>query len=270
MESRNPSRPKEPWAQGIVNLLDRVALTRSTAVSSLTADFGHYLEHIGWRSADEVYVVPDAYDEQLFTPQNRAACRAALDLPADAEILAYAGMTFAHRWLDGLLNAVACLREKHPRLLLVIVGGRPSEIIALQAHIVAQGLEQHVRLLEPRPQPEVVRYLGAADVLVIPDTVTDMTASPLKMFEYLALGQPLVLPDLPALREIIPPTLAHYFPRRNPGGLVQALTAALAAGSDQARAAARRDLARDYTYGRRAERILTLVEQVKHRQHARR
>jgi glycosyltransferase involved in cell wall biosynthesis len=111
----------------------------------------------------------------------------------------------------------------------------------------------------------VVCYLGAADVLVIPDTVTDMTASPLKMFEYLALGQPPVLPDLPALREIVPPSLAHYFPRRNPDGLVQALTAALAAGTDHASAAARRTLARDYTYGRRAERILALIEQV--RQH---
>jgi glycosyltransferase involved in cell wall biosynthesis len=99
-------------------------------------------------------------------------------------------------------------------------------------------------------------------VLAIPDTVTDMTASPLKLFEYLALGAPLVLPDLPALREIVAPDEAHYFPRRSLEGLQHALAAAFAARDDQAANAARRTLARDYTYGRRAERILDLVAHV--------
>jgi glycosyltransferase involved in cell wall biosynthesis len=262
LESRNPSRAREPWAQGLLHLLDRVALTRSTAVVSLTAEFGYYLESIGWRSRDEVFVVPDAYDEQLFVAQDQAASRAMLDIPVDAQVVAYAGMTFSYRWLDGLLAAVARLRETHPRIMLVLVGGRPGEILAVRAQVVALGLDKEVRLVESRPQREVVRYLSAADVLAIPDTVTDMTASPLKLFEYLALGQSLVLPDLPALREIVPSTLAHYFPRRDLAGLAQALADAFAAGNDLAAAAARRNLAAQHTYGRRAERILSVVEQV--------
>jgi transposase InsO family protein len=70
-----------------------------------------------------------------------------------------------------------------------------------------------------------VRYLGAADVLAIPDTVTDITASPLKLFEYLALGQPLVLPAMASLQEIVPPELSFVFPRRSLDGLEQALYA---------------------------------------------
>jgi glycosyltransferase involved in cell wall biosynthesis len=108
----------------------------------------------------------------------------------------------------------------------------------------------------------VLRYLGAADVLAIPDTVTDVTASPLKLFEYLALGQPMVLPSMPALREIVPPQLGHTFARRDPAGLRAALAAALATGDDAAGSAARRSLARDHTYGRRAERILAAVGSV--------
>jgi glycosyltransferase involved in cell wall biosynthesis len=262
LESRNPSRAREAWASGLLHLLDRTALTRTAAVASLTAEFGHYLSRIGWRDPGEVFVVPDGYDEQLFAPQPKAASRAALGLPAEADLLVYAGITFAHRWLDGLLKAVAHLLPQHPRLLLVLVGGRPDEIIALRTQAVALGIDAHVRLIGPRPQAEVVRYLSAADVLAIPDTVTDMTASPLKLFEYLALGQPLVLPDLPALREIVAPDLAHYFARRDLDGLLQALSDAFAAHHDQGCIAARRALARDYTYGRRAERILDLVAQV--------
>ena len=47
--------------------------------------------------------------------------------------------------------------------------------------------------------PETVgQYLNAADVLTIPDTVTTVTASPLKLFEYMAVGKPIVLRELPA------------------------------------------------------------------------
>jgi glycosyltransferase involved in cell wall biosynthesis len=276
LEARNPSRAKEPWATGLLHLIDRVALTRSSAVVSLTDDFRRLLAQIGWRDPAEVFVVPDAYDERLFAPTERGAARVALGLPPDAPLVAYAGMTFAHRWLDGLLTAAAQLRERHPGLTLALVGGRIAEQQALARQAAGLGLPVVWRsdsidpvpagallLVAPRPQAEVVGYLGAADILAIPDTVTDVTASPLKLFEYLALGQPLVLPSIPALHEIVPPEFCHAFPRRDLGGLTTALASALAAAPDPAGSAARRALAAEHTYGRRAERIIAIVERLR-------
>ncbi len=276
LESRNPSRAKEPWAEGLLHLIDRVALTRSAAVVSLTEDFRRLLDIIGWRRPEDVFVVPDAYDERLFAPQDRGTCRVALGLPAGAPVIAYAGMTFAHRWLDGLVDAVARLAGSFPGLTLLLVGGRDAEREALRRQAEGLGFlvwqgegvapesgpRPTLGLFGPRPQSEVLTFLGAANVLAIPDTVTDVTASPLKLFEYLALGQPMVLPDIPALREIVPPQLGHTFVRRNLASLQAALTAALTAGDDVRGGVARRDVARDHTYGRRAERILEVVERV--------
>ncbi len=274
LESRNPSRAKEPWAQGLLHLMDRAALTRSAAVTSLTDDFRRYLSGIGWRDPTEVFVVPDAYDERLFAPQDRDARRAELGVPADVQVIAYAGMTFAHRWLDGLLEAVARLGATRRRLAVLLAGGRSAEIAGLRARAAELRLNVSddprsidafpaVVFAGARPQAEVVRWLGAADALVVPDTVTDITASPLKLFEYLALGQPLALPDLPALREIVPPDLGQFFARRNLDGLTAALAAALDESGDTANATARRTLAREHTYGQRAERILEVVQAVR-------
>ncbi len=269
-ESRNPSRAKERWARGLLDLIDRTAICRSTAVASLTADFRQLLARLGWRDPASVAVIPDAYDEQIFAPQDRAACRAALGLPLQAPIVAYAGMTFAHRWLDGLLNAVIALRAAITDLTVLILGGRPGERAVLTAHALSAVRDRaetattpaDLYLLPPRPQAEVARWLGAADALVIPDTVTDVTASPLKLFEYMALGLPIVLPALPALHEILPAQLAYSFPRRDLVGLQAALAAALAE-RDPTLPAARQALAAEHTYGRRAERILALVAQVR-------
>ncbi|MGQ9927554.1 MAG: glycosyltransferase [Chloroflexaceae bacterium] len=263
LETRNPSRAREPWAEGLLHLVDRVALTRSSAVVSLTADFRRLLAALGWRDPAAVFVIPDAYDERLFAPRPRLEARAAVGLPAAGLIIAYAGMTFAHRWLDGLLAATARLCSRHPDLVLVLVGGRPTEHENLRREAARLGLAEALRLVPPRPQAEVVTYLAAADVLVIPDTVTDVTASPLKLFEYLALGQPLVVPAIPALHEIVPPPLCHIFPRRDLEGLTTALAAALEAAPDDTGAAMRRAIAAGHTYGRRAERILEVVEQVR-------
>ncbi|MCS6881618.1 MAG: glycosyltransferase [Oscillochloridaceae bacterium] len=263
LETRNPSRAREPWAEGLLHLIDRVALTRSAAVASLTADFRRLLAAIGWRDPADVFVIPDAYDERLFAPRPRLEARAASGLPADGPIIAYAGMTFAHRWLDGLLVAAARLRSRYPDLTLVLVGGRLAEREDLRCEATRLGIAAALRLVPPLPQAEVVTYLTAADVLVIPDTVTDVTASPLKLFEYLALGQPLVVPSIPALHEIVPPALCHTFPRRDLEGLTAALGAALEAAPDAAGAALRRAIAAEYTYGRRAERILEVVERVR-------
>ncbi len=274
LETHNPSRAREPWAGGLLHLMDRAALTRSTAVASLTADFRGYLAQIGWRRPADVAVIPDAYDEQVFAPQDKPACRAALGIPPEAIVIAYAGMTFAHRWLDGLLEVAANLAHRYAPLYLLLLGGRPAEVRELWAHAQNLGLQPVqnlpagappplVLLSGPRNQAAVPPYLGAADVLAIPDTVTDMTASPLKLFEYMALGAPIVLPELPALREILPAELAHSFPRRNPAGLQAALESALTSRADQQAAQARRKLAAEHTYGRRAERILALVDRIR-------
>src|SRR4029079_7312656 len=119
---------KERWAQPLLHLLDRAALTRSQAVVSLTDEFRRLLAHMGWRQPADVAVIADAFDNQQIAPGDRAAARRRLELPEHAPLLVYSARTFAYRKLDLLIEPLAEVRKQLPDAQLLLVGGRPTEI----------------------------------------------------------------------------------------------------------------------------------------------
>ncbi len=259
-ESSNPSRAKEPWARGLLHLLDRVALTKSDAVVSLTEHFLRELERIGWHTRATA-VIPDAFDADVYQTQHRDEARQKLNLPLDRFLVVYAGMTFSHRGLDRLVDAFAAARISNAQL--IFVGGRPTEVAALQAQVGVRGISAQVQFVTPQPQTTVAHYLAAADVLAIPDTVTDVTASPLKLFEYMAMGRAIITVDLPALREVIDEHAARFVQRGNTNDLKAALQE-LAADPERCERMGQQAYAQSqpWTYTSRAERIVGLAHRI--------
>ena len=90
----------------------------------------------------------------------------------------------------------------------IVVGGHPGEadLARLERRANELGLGPRVAftgMVRPR---EVAARLEPADVLVLPNPATaasERYTSPLKLFEYLALGRPIVASDLPAFREVV-------------------------------------------------------------------
>jgi len=256
LESWNPSRAREAWVQPVLNLIDRLALSRASRITSLTGDFRDLLARLGWQSAERIDVIPDAFDPAIYAPRMRDACRAELGIASEAQVIVYAGLTFAYRRLDLLIDAVADLAATRPTLHVMLVGGRPTDIAALAEQVAARGVAAHVHFIGQVTQEHAARYLGAADVLVIPDTVTSSSASPLKLFEYMAAGRPIVLPDLAALREIATDDDAWYFRRGSRADLARALARALDdTPASTARAARALVRVQRYTYAGRASQI---------------
>jgi glycosyltransferase involved in cell wall biosynthesis len=262
LEQWNPSRARSPLLTPLVRLIDAAAVRGSDRVVALTDEFRRYLLRVGLKRPGEVGVVPDAYDAAVFAPQERAAARAALGLPADAFIAAYSGFTFAYRQVEHLVAAWVAVRRARPSAILCLAGGRPAEVAALRAQAEALGLAGAVRFTGRQPPAEVARYLAAADALVIPGTVSGRNASPLKMFEYMAMHRPIVCVDLAALREILGDDGARFVPSGDVAALAGALLE-LAADPDGAAALGRRAGARaqGYTYAARARAVLAEMEQ---------
>ena len=112
--------------------------------------------------------------------------------------LGFIGAVSAYK-LD--LALVAHLARHRPDCQLVLIGrigeGDPDTDLAELA-----GLD-NVHLLGPRPYGQLPDYLRGFDLALLPCPLNDYTRSmfPMKFFEYLAAGVPVVATDLPALRD---------------------------------------------------------------------
>lgn len=116
----------------------------------------------------------------------------------------------------------------------------------------------NVHLLGPRPHCDIPGYLQHADVGIIPFDVAGHpelvhAVNPLKLYEYLACGLPVVATEWEALSRLRAP--AHL--ATSPAQFVTALRQALSAGSDRA---ALRNFAKDRDWSRCAAPLLQLLD----------
>jgi len=150
-------------------------------------------------------------------------------------------------------------------LLEAVARSRPDWSIALVGPVAANARSSYERLAELpnvhglgfRRYEDLPGYVSAFSVGVIPYGANEYTrnCSPLKVFEYLAAGKPVVASGVPTLEGMEPDVVLA----ESPESFVEAIEAALANDSADA-VARRRDLAKTNTWETRTERLLELVD----------
>jgi glycosyltransferase involved in cell wall biosynthesis len=153
---------------------------------------------------DRIAVLPNAVDPDHFRPVPRDEGLArALGLH-ETFTLVYAGSLTVYEGLDDLIEAVGILRQEGLPASLIIIGEgvvRPS----LQQLVQDKGLQRFIQFLGRIKPDEILSYLSLADAVALPRKAYRVCkiVSPLKPFEAMAMAKPVILTDLPVLREIV-------------------------------------------------------------------
>jgi glycosyltransferase involved in cell wall biosynthesis len=147
-------------------------------------------------------------------PTNEQA-RAALRLP-QGFIASYTGHLYPGRGMQLMLE----LARRNPQITFLWAGGE-EEVVAAWRDRIAKDGPRNIRLLGFVSNRDLPLVHAASDALLMPyqrklqtssgsDTVE--FASPMKMFEYMASGRPIISSDLPVLREILSEQTALLVP----------------------------------------------------------
>ena len=193
-----------------------------------------------------VHDVGIGVDLALFDPDRATVAPEIAGLPHP--VIGYIGGV--HHHLDfGLLRSLA--RSFRSGTLVVI-----GPLLVDDAELPR---EPNIRYLGARPHAELPELVAAFDVGLIPYRRTTYTATvnPTKLFEYLAMGVPVVSTDLPEVVALaLPDSIARV--AGDPTEWASAVAAAVSDGDPRHRTL-RRTTALDHDWSRIVERIASLV-----------
>ena len=206
---------------------------------------------------ENILVAPDGIDFNEFQVSvSKEEARRRLNLPLDKRIVMFIGLFDAWKGYDVLLEAS---RSFPPDAKLIMIGGRKAQIKELRSKypdVIFTGYLPYKLL----PQNQ-----RAADVLVIPNSakyeISKYHTSPLKLFAHMASGVPIVVSDLPSLREVLNEFNAFFVEPDNPRAFAEGIARVL---SDKAfsQKISRRALedVKKYTWENRARNILDFIQ----------
>ncbi|MCU0887076.1 MAG: glycosyltransferase family 4 protein [Rubritepida sp.] len=230
---------------------ERFVWRRATRVLPVTAVLARHVEAAGVPPT-RIAVIPNGIDLDEFPDPAPAPS-------ADPLVLGFVGFVRDWHGLDAVVRGIAAWQGP-PALSLLVVGEGPARP-GLEALARELGIADRVRFTGLAQRDAVPGHIAGFDVALQPAAVP--YASPLKVFEYMAAGRPIVAPDQPNIHEVLRDgETALLFDPATPGALWTAIGRLAADPALRARlgAAARAEvLARDLTWAGNARRVVALL-----------
>jgi glycosyltransferase involved in cell wall biosynthesis len=133
----------------------------------------------------------------------------------DSPVILYQGAVCKAFGIDTLLEAMSKISQRNQKAKLLIVGfnrdsnrvefDQDEDIVAFKREVVQLGIEDKVMFTGPQPPEAIPNFIAASDICVnpAPYTLTHRAGSPIKVFEYMAVGKPVVSTALESIEGVV-------------------------------------------------------------------
>ena len=215
---------RNPFVHRLLRLQERLSIAFSTLTITVTDAMRDRLVALG-HDADDIHVVINSPSLARFDASaypNRTFCE-------DGRLrLVYTGALTPTYELDVALRAIARMRERRPDLDVVLdCYGRGDSEAALRALADALGIGDRVAFHGRIPIDDVPAVVAAADIGLAPtrlDRFTALTVSG-KVYEYVAMGKPVVATRLPTVERDFPGDAVAMYPSGDADAMADAILA---------------------------------------------
>ncbi|BBO18590.1 glycosyltransferase [Candidatus Brocadia pituitae] len=205
--------------------------------------------------AKHVHLVPNGADVELFAK----AMNTETEIPSEISMLPHPLIGFVGKVTARLdFELLARLAVSHPEWSLVFVGmyEGESKLSGLPGYQLFRQAP-NVFFFGSKPYPSLPGYLKAFDVCIIPYLLEGQNpcCSPLKLYEYLATGKPIVSVNIPHVASFVPLVRVAHNAEEFERNIEEAL-----AEKDNNLRHQRLAIARMNSWNRRAEKALKIIE----------
>lgn len=176
--------------------------------------------------ANSITLIPNSVSEAVIeadTSRNPAEVRAGLGLSESGTWVGTAASIVGYEGLDDLVDAVIIARAKGTDLRLLIAG---DGVALPELRERAGVLGENVIFTGRVSQAEAIEYQLALDAIVVPrkNQPVCRLVTPIKPIEAMGLARPVVISDLPALRELVPEAAGLRVSAEDPNELADLLS----------------------------------------------
>ena len=251
---------------GRLNFIIKNIIKRCAGIITITEGLKDFYARNG-TAREKIFVAPDGVDLEKFTINlNKKECRERFSLPQNKKIIMYTGHLYDWKGSDILLETAREFESKNSESesLFVFVGGTKKDIEIFKSKAESVKLS-NIKILGHKPHYDIPYYLKAADVLVLPNRgdndISRRYTSPMKLFEYMASGNPIVASDLPSIREILNETNAVLVKPDDSKELADGVIKVLRDDdlSGKISKQALEDI-KEYTWQKRADKIISFIK----------
>ena len=164
-------------------------------------------------------------DESIFRfqkPQPRASAKPLGNSPF---VIMYHGSLVERNGLELAVDALPRVRKNVPEVELRVYGAKTPFLQRVLNKAQQLGLQETVHYLGPRRLEDLVREIGECDIGIVPNqrnAFTDIN-TPTRIFEYLALGKPVIAPSTPGIQDYFAPGSLFFFESGNADDLARAI-----------------------------------------------
>jgi glycosyltransferase involved in cell wall biosynthesis len=181
---------RSEFVRGVFQVLERLMIRRSRVVIVICPALEDTVRAIDSRV--QVVLIenaPGSADDEA-TTADPAEVRHSFGLASSVPVILYTGTFEAYQGLDLLFEAMALVRARRPDARLLLAGGKPWQVERAREQARVAGIREVTVFAGERPAAEIPAYLQASDVLVSPRSKG--TNTPLKIYQYLRSGKPIV------------------------------------------------------------------------------
>ena len=191
-----PFRPLQP----IAKILEKKILKKADRVITINEKLKDYAIRMG-ANPDKTYLVRAGIDLERYDPNiDGSEIRERYGIEKDDSVLFFMGWLYDFSGLKEVATELSKIKDEKPNIKLLIVGDGDA-FDGLQKIREKHHLDNQIILTGKQPYESIPAFIASSDICLLPAYNNEIMRDivPIKMYEYMAMGKPVITTRLPGV-----------------------------------------------------------------------